>query len=87
MGACLLTYPLTTDTGPCSRPPTPPGHAAPPSDPRVRAFRPCAAGQQLFLSYGPYPNGTLLLFYGFALPDNPVDEVAVALQVRGESYR
>ncbi|KAG2436622.1 hypothetical protein HYH02_011557 [Chlamydomonas schloesseri] len=42
---------------------------------RVRAFRPCAAGRQLFLSYGPYSNSKLLLFYGFALPDNPVDEV------------
>ncbi|KAG2443768.1 hypothetical protein HXX76_002112 [Chlamydomonas incerta] len=42
---------------------------------RVRAFRPCAPGRQLFLSYGPYPNSKLLLFYGFALPDNPMDEV------------
>ncbi|GFR47497.1 hypothetical protein Agub_g9226, partial [Astrephomene gubernaculifera] len=48
---------------------------------RVRAFRPCAAGRQLFLSYGPYPNAKLLLFYGFALADNPADELELGLQV------
>ncbi|GIM03057.1 hypothetical protein Vretimale_7852 [Volvox reticuliferus] len=48
---------------------------------RVRAFRSCAPGCQLFLSYGPYSNAKLLLFYGFALKDNPADEVDLVLQV------
>ncbi|EFJ49666.1 hypothetical protein VOLCADRAFT_120737 [Volvox carteri f. nagariensis] len=48
---------------------------------RVRAFRPCEAGNQLFLSYGPYSNAKLLLFYGFAVRDNPADEVELVLQV------
>ena len=54
---------------------------------RVRAFRPCAAGQQLFLSYGPYPNDKLLLFYGFALPGNPFDEAKVAFEVGVRAQR
>ncbi|KXZ49282.1 hypothetical protein GPECTOR_22g876 [Gonium pectorale] len=47
---------------------------------RVRAFRPCAAGRQLFLSYGPIPNAKLLLFYGFAIQGNPADETELELQ-------
>ncbi|PNH09292.1 SET domain-containing protein 4, partial [Tetrabaena socialis] len=46
----------------------------------IRAFRPCAPGRQLFLSYGPYGNGKLLLFYGFALRHNPFDEVELELK-------
>lgn len=48
---------------------------------RVRAFRPCAPNRQLFLSYGPYPNSKLLLFYGFALTHNPFDCVNITLPV------
>ncbi|BDA42806.1 probable actin-histidine N-methyltransferase [Coccomyxa sp. Obi] len=48
---------------------------------RLRAFRPCSAGFQCFLSYGPLPNLKLLLFYGFALPNNPHDIVSITLEV------
>ena len=48
---------------------------------RLRAFRHCAAGEQCFLSYGPLPNLKLLLFYGFALPDNPHDTVPITFEV------
>ncbi len=47
----------------------------------MRVFRPCAADRQLFLSYGPYDNASLLLFYGFALRSNPADHVEVSLPV------
>jgi hypothetical protein len=42
--------------------------------------RHCAEGEQVFLSYGPLPNLKLLLFYGFALRDNPQDLVSFTLQ-------
>ena len=45
----------------------------------VRACRRAAAGDQLFLSYGPKTNAELLLFYGFAVPDNPDDRVEIDL--------
>ncbi len=48
---------------------------------RLRAFRPCSAGDQCFLSYGAIPNLKLLLFYGFALPNNPHDIVSITLEV------
>ncbi|MEW5300954.1 MAG: hypothetical protein WDW36_003841 [Sanguina aurantia] len=50
---------------------------------RVRTFRPCAAGEELTLSYGPLPNAKLLLFYGFAVEHNPHDAVSLSLQVPG----
>lgn len=50
---------------------------------RVRTFRPCAAGEELTLSYGPLPNAKLLLFYGFAVEHNPHDAVSLSLQVCG----
>ena len=34
------------------------------------------------MSYGPLPNLTLLLFYGFALPANPSDTVLLGFEVR-----
>ena len=43
--------------------------------------RPCSAGQQCYLSYGPLPNLKLLLFYGMAVPANPQDVVNLQLQV------
>lgn len=46
---------------------------------RLRCFRPAPPGAQLFLSYGPYDNAHLLLFYGFALPNNPFDEAPLSL--------
>lgn len=49
---------------------------------RLRAFRPCCPGEQCFLSYGPLPNLKLLLFYGFALPDNPHDIVPITFEAR-----
>ena len=48
----------------------------------LRLSRPCAAGEQLFLSYGALPNLALLLFYGFALPDNPHETVSMTLEVK-----
>lgn len=42
---------------------------------RVRAERDCAQGEQLFLSYGSLANAQLLAFYGFAVADNPHEEV------------
>ena len=43
--------------------------------------RPCRPGEQIFLSYGALPNLKLLVFYGFALQDNPQDTVSLTLEV------
>jgi histone-lysine N-methyltransferase SETD3 len=51
---------------------------------RLRALRPCHAGAQLFLSYGPLPNAQLLQFYGFCLPDNPYDTFPMAFELPEE---
>jgi hypothetical protein len=48
---------------------------------RLRALRPCRAGAQLYLSYGPLPNAQLLQFYGFCLPDNPYDAFPLAFEL------
>ncbi len=50
---------------------------------RFPAFRPVEAGEQAFISYGPVPNLKLLVYYGFALDDNPHEVVPIALEVRG----
>ncbi|GAX80941.1 hypothetical protein CEUSTIGMA_g8376.t1 [Chlamydomonas eustigma] len=42
---------------------------------RLMAFRPCARGRQVFLSYGALPNSKLLLFYGFVQPGCPFDSI------------
>lgn len=48
---------------------------------RLRAARACAAGRQLFISYGPQlSNKELLLHYGFTLPRNPHDEVPLCFE-------
>jgi hypothetical protein len=47
------------------------------------AFRPCPAGRQLYISYGPVPNLKLLCYYGFCIPNNPHDLVLFQLEVRG----
>ncbi|KAK9845837.1 hypothetical protein WJX81_003855 [Elliptochloris bilobata] len=47
----------------------------------LKALRPCAAGDQVFLSYGPLPNLRALLFYGFALEHNPHDTLALTFEV------
>lgn len=44
------------------------------------AFRPCAKGEQVFISYGPVPNMKLLAYYGFAIPQNPHDLVPLQLE-------
>ena len=54
---------------------------SPPLPNRLVAFRPCPAGRQVFLSYGPLPNAKLLLFYGFAMEGNPFDTVALPAEV------
>ena len=43
--------------------------------------RGAAKGEQVSLSYSPLPNLKLLLFYGFALPDNPQDTASMTFQV------
>lgn len=40
---------------------------------QLRCFRPIEPGQQLLLSYGPLSNDHLLVFYGFAVAQNPFD--------------
>jgi len=40
---------------------------------QLRCFRPIEPGQQLLLSYGPLSNEHLLVFYGFAVAQNPFD--------------
>lgn len=49
---------------------------------RLRVFRPVREGDELLISYGPYDNGELLLFYGFSIPANPFDARAVRRQLR-----
>jgi len=44
-----------------------------------------AAQRQVFLSYGPLPNLRALLFYGFALRDNPHDTLALTFEARTAS--
>ncbi|KAI8476323.1 MAG: hypothetical protein J3K34DRAFT_516733 [Monoraphidium minutum] len=46
---------------------------------RLPLLRPAGAGEEVFLSYGPLPNADLLLFYGFVIPGNPADVIAVPL--------
>jgi hypothetical protein len=40
-----------------------------------------ASGQQLLLSYGALDNHTLLLDYGFCVPENPYDNVALNVSI------
>lgn len=40
-----------------------------------------AAGQQVFLHYGPHDNAHLLAFYGFIIPGNPNDSVMLSFKV------
>ena len=47
--------------------------------------RPCTAGQQCYLSYGPLPSLKLLLFYGMAVDANAQDVVNLQLQVSAMS--
>eukprot|EP00249_Psilotum_nudum_P016811 c25994_g1_i2 orf=454-1998(-) len=54
----------------------------------LRASRPCRAGQQCFLSYGPLSNSHLLTFYGFILDgDNPYDTIPIELDLSGNLYQ
>lgn len=48
----------------------------------LRSFRPLQQHQQVYLAYGPLPNSQLLLFYGFALQDNPFEQQQVHLQAK-----
>ena len=41
--------------------------------------------RQVFLSYGPLPSLRALLFYGFALKDNPHDTLALTFEARPSS--
>lgn len=45
----------------------------------VRAARPIAAGEEIRARYGHFENSRFLTCYGFAIPDNPDDEVALLL--------
>jgi hypothetical protein len=49
------------------------------------AFRPCPAGSQAFISYGPVPNLKLLSYYGFIIPNNPHDTVGLRLEAPEDS--
>jgi hypothetical protein len=54
------------------------------SYPENRAFtlhirEPVSAGSEIFNNYGPKQNGELLLGYGFAIQDNPVEQVSLRL--------
>ena len=40
---------------------------------------PSAAGQELFNNYGPKPNSSLILGYGFSIADNPDDTIILKL--------
>ena len=42
----------------------------------------CTSMRQVFLSYGPLPSLRALLFYGFALEDNPHDTLALTFEAR-----
>ena len=46
-----------------------------------RLARPCASKEECFLSYGRLPNLSLLLYYGFALKNNPNDTIPLTLEV------
>lgn len=46
----------------------------------LKSFRPVSQHHEVFLSYGPLPNSQLLLFYGFALPGNPFEQLQLELQ-------
>lgn len=44
---------------------------------------PYAAGSELFNNYGPKPNSSLILSYGFAIEDNPDDTIMLKIGSRG----
>jgi len=46
----------------------------------LRSFRPVSQHQEVLMSYGALPNSQLLLFYGFALPGNPFEQLQLELQ-------
>ncbi|GAQ82874.1 Putative N-methyltransferase domain and SET domain containing protein [Klebsormidium nitens] len=48
---------------------------------RLPAARPCPAGAQCFLSYGPLQSTDLLTFYGFTVDDNPYDAIQMDLEL------
>jgi hypothetical protein len=45
------------------------------------AFRPCPAGKQVYISYGPVPNLKLISYYGFSIRNNPHDVVPLTLEL------
>jgi hypothetical protein len=45
------------------------------------SHRQLAAGEPLLLSYGPLSNDDLVMDYGFMIPENPHDRVAVRFDV------
>lgn len=53
----------------------------------MHAEREIASGIELFHSYGELGNSQLLHTYGFVLPSNPHDNVAVPLSVMADNYR
>ena len=50
---------------------------------RLPVARSVRAGEEVFVSYGAKSNAELLLFYGFALPGNPYDDVPLSLELPG----
>eukprot|EP01127_Copromyxa_protea_P015426 TRINITY_DN4433_c0_g1_i3.p1 TRINITY_DN4433_c0_g1~~TRINITY_DN4433_c0_g1_i3.p1 ORF type:complete len:240 (-),score=61.96 TRINITY_DN4433_c0_g1_i3:39-758(-) len=51
---------------------------------KISSTKECPSGEEVFLLYGPLDNSELLLFFGFALPDNPYDTVKIELDVLDE---
>ena len=47
--------------------------------------RPYGAGSELFNNYGPKPNSSLILGYGFAAKDNPDDTIMLKIGFKGGS--
>ena len=48
---------------------------------------PTAEGEEVYNNYGPKPNSSLILAYGFALPDNPDDTILLKVGSNDDSGR
>lgn len=47
----------------------------------LKISRPCKAGAELLNNYGPKTNGELLYGYGFAIEDNPVEQIHLKIRL------
>ncbi|EHY57691.1 hypothetical protein HRR83_005401 [Exophiala dermatitidis] len=46
----------------------------------LQVLEPYESGQEIFNNYGPRDNETLLVAYGFTIPDNPFDHVVISIR-------